>query len=371
MSATQEPLIMSTKAQSDKQALIEGLTPSELKMMYEHMVLIREYDERCFKLQRQGRIGFYAGSFGEEACQIGTVFALEDRDWVFSSYRQPGVALFRGVPLQSMINNLFGNSEDIVLGKQMPVHYTSRKHHFLSISSVIGTQIIQAAGCAIAAKVKKEDSVAMTYFGDGGTSSNDFHSGMNFAATFKAPCIFILVNNQFAISVPVNKQTGIENLSDKAKAYGMPGIQVDGNDILAVYKATKDAVERARKGEGPTFLELKTYRAGPHSSSDDPTRYRPQEETDKWLKRDPILLFKARLEEWGLWTEAFETEVRESAQEKLNAAIKYAESLPQPEWETLFTEVYSYIPQVLEDQKREILEHESGLTLTNEGEFPL
>jgi pyruvate dehydrogenase E1 component alpha subunit len=370
MSARQETVAMSTKVQHH-QKLPEGLTPSELKTIYEHMVLIREYDDRGFKLQRQGRIGFFAGSFGEEACQIGTAFAVEERDWIFSSYRQAGVALFRGVPMQEMYNNLFGNAEDIIEGKQMPVHYSSKKHHFLSISSVIGTQVIQGVGCAMAAKIKKEDTVVLTYFGDGGTSSNDFHSGMNFAATFKAPCIFVLVNNQYAISTAVQNQTACEVLADKAKAYGMPGIQVDGNDVLAVYKATKEATERARRGEGPTLLELKTYRAGPHSSSDDPTRYRSKEETEAWLKRDPLLLFRKQLQEFGLWDEAYEQEVRESIQNRISEAIKVAESLPQPEWGTLSTEVYSYTSQVLADQIEDILTNESGLELTNEGEFPL
>lgn len=361
---------MSTQAQQH-QKLPEGLTPEELRSMYEHMILTREYDDRCFKLQRQGRIGFYAGSFGEEACQIGTAFALEQKDWVFSSYRQPGVALYRGIILQDMVNNLFGNAGDMVMGRQMPVHYTGREQHFLSISSVIGTQIIEGVGCAMAAKIKKDDAVTITYFGDGATSSNDFHSGMNFAAAWKAPCIFVLVNNQYAISTPVCRQTGVETMADKAKAYGMPGVQVDGNDILAVYKATMEAAERARRGEGPTLLELKTYRAGPHSSSDDPTRYRDKEETERWLKRDPILLFQGQLKEMGLWTQTYEAEVRESIQERLAQAVKTAESLPQPEWETLFTDVYSYVPQALQAQREDILAHESGLELTNEGEFPL
>ncbi len=370
MSTTQETLTMSTKTEQFHK-LPEGLTPSDLKSMYEYMVLTREYDERGFKLQRQGRIGFYAGSLGEEACQIGTAFALEEKDWIFSSYRQPGVALFRGLPIQTMMDNLFGNADDTVEGKQMPVHYTDHAQHFLSISSVIGTQVIQGVGCAMAIKTKKDDAVVLTYFGDGGTSSNDFHSGMNFAATFKAPCIFILVNNQYAISVPVCKQTGVEVLADKAKAYGMPGIQVDGNDILAVYQATREAVARARRGEGPTLLELKTYRAGPHSSSDDPSRYRSKEETEQWLQRDPIKLLQDKLKAMGLWAEEFEQQVRENAQNKINEAVKVAESKPQPEWETLFHDVYSYMPQGLEAQMNDILTHESGLELTNEGEFPL
>lgn len=370
MSMTQDALIMTTKAEQHR-TYPEGLTAADLKAMYETMILTREYDDRFFKLQRQGRIGFYAGSFGEEACQIGTAFALEERDWIFSSYRQPGVALHRGVPLQLMVNNLFGNAEDTVQGKQMPIHYSAREHRFLSISSVIGTQVVQAAGCAMAARIKGEDTVTLAYFGDGGSSSNDFHSGMNFAAVFQAPCIFVLVNNQFAISTRVNRQTAVEVLADKAKAYGMPGIRVNGNDVIEVYAATKEAIARARRGDGPTLLELKTYRAGPHSSSDDPTRYRSKEEMEEWLKQDPVLLFRAYLQEMGLWTEAFESDVRESAQSKINLAVKQAESLPQPKWETLFEDVYSYVPESLADQRADILTHEKGLNLTNEGEFPL
>lgn len=367
---SQDMSTMTTKSRKPN-PLPMGLSGDDLKTMYEAMVLTREYDNRCFKLQRQGRIGFYAGSFGEEACQIGTVMATNPQDWIFSSYRQPGVAFLRGVPMQRMVDNLFGNCDDLVEGKQMPVHYTSREHHFLSISSVIGTQIIQGVGAAMAAKIRKEKSVILTYFGDGGTSSNDFHSGMNFAATFKAPCVFILVNNQYAISTCVAKQTGVETLADKAKAYGMPGIQVDGNDILAVYQATQEAVERARNGEGPTLLELKTYRAGPHSSSDDPTRYRSPAETEEWLKRDPIKVMKDHLINAGLWSEAFEAEAVEKAQATINEAIKIAESKPQPEWSTLATDVYSDVSQVLSQQMDDILAHESGLSLTNEGEFPL
>ncbi len=348
-----------------------GLSADELKAMYEGMVLTRAYDERGFKLQRQGRIGFYAGSFGEEATQIGTAFALEEKDWVFSSYRQPGVAFIRGVPLEVMANNLYGNSQDIVHGRQMPVHYTYRKAKFLSISSVIGTQIIQAVGCAMAARIKGDDAVAITYFGDGGTSSNDFHSGMTFAGSFKAPCVFVLVNNQYAISMPVARQSGCENMAEKASGYGMHGEQVDGNDILAVYAATKTAVERGRQGQGPTLLELKTYRTGPHSSSDDPSRYRDQAETDEWLKRDPIATFRARLEEFGLWNQAYEDELQTSVQERISNAVKQAEALPAPEWDTLFDDVYAEMPQTLQMQKADILAHEQDLDLSNEGEFPL
>lgn len=354
-----------------KQNIPHGLTVQDLRAMYKAMVLTRAYDERGFKLQRQGRIGFYAGSFGEEACQIGTAYATQPQDWIFSSYRQPGIALLRGVPMQTMMNNLFGNAEDVVQGRQMPVHYTGYDQHFLSVSSVIGTQVIQGVGCAMAARYKGDDAAVLTYMGDGGTSSNDFHSGMNFAGVFKAPVVFILVNNQFAISIPVSRQTACETLADKAVAYGMPGFQIDGNDILAVYGATKEAIERARAGEGPTLLELKTYRAGPHSSSDDPSRYRDQKVTDQWLERDPLAVFKAQLESFGVWAEDWHTEAEEDAKAMIAQAISHAEKIGEPDWTSLFNDVTVEKSQVLALQEQDILAHERGLDLKNEGAFPL
>jgi pyruvate dehydrogenase E1 component alpha subunit len=340
-----------------------------LKQMYEAMVLARVLDERCFKLQRQGRIGFYAGTAGEEACMVGTAMAQDSCDWVFSSYRQPSVALIKGMSLQSLFNNLFGNAEDIAKGRQMPIHYSDREHHFLSVSSVIGTQIIQGVGFAMASRIKQDRAVALTYFGDGATSANDFHSGMNFAATYKAPVVFVLVNNQFAISTPVTRQTGVCDLAEKAKAYGMPGVHVDGNDVLAVYTATRDAIERARAGEGPTLLELKTYRRGPHSSSDDPTRYRNTGEVEEWP--DPIAQFERRIEGCSFYSEAYKNQVSDLANAHISDAIEQAEKLPAPVWESVIEDVYEAIPPSLQRQADDIFAHEKHLELTNEGEFPL
>jgi pyruvate dehydrogenase E1 component alpha subunit len=347
------------------------LKEADVKRMYEGMISVRAYDERALKLQRSGRIGFCVTSFGEEATQIGTAAALDPTDWVFPSYRQYGVAMYRGVPLDVLTSHLYGNEDDVAKGRQMPAHYTFRDKYFVSISSVIGTQIIQAVGCGMAAKMRGDRTVSVTYFGDGATSSNDFHSGMNFAGVYKAPVLFFCVNNQYAISLPVSKQTAAKELHLKGEAYGVTGVRVDGNDVIAVYQATKAAAERARDGQGPTLLELLTYRAGSHSSSDDPNRYRSKEESEAWVQKDPIERMKRYLQQVGIWTPEYEEEVWESVRFRINKAITDEESKPQPAWETLFDNVYKDIPPHLQEQRDELMRKESGLTLTNEGEFPL
>lgn len=347
------------------------LKEADVKRMYEAMVAIRVYDERSLKLQRSGRIGFCVTSFGEEATQIGTAAALEPEDWIFPSYRQYGVAMYRGVPLHVLTAHLFGNEDDLVKGRQMPAHYSYAAKKFVSISSVIGTQIVQAVGCAMAAKIKKDRAVSVTYFGDGATSSSDFHSGMNFAGVYKAPVLFFCVNNQYAISLPVHKQTAAKELHMKGMAYGVPGVRVDGNDIIAVYQATKAAAERARDGDGPTLLELLTYRSGSHSSSDDPSRYRSKDESESWVKKDPIERMKRYLQQVGIWTEAYEEQVWEETRFRIGQAITEEENKPQPDWSTMFENVYAEMPENLREQRDELLKNESGLSLTNEGEFPL
>ncbi|MBY0372157.1 thiamine pyrophosphate-dependent dehydrogenase E1 component subunit alpha, partial [bacterium] len=281
-----------------------------LLKMYRNMALTRAFDERGMMLQRQGRIGFYVPSFGQEAIQTGTAAALEDQDWVFPSYREPGVFHYRGASMEAMLCNLWGNSGDTAKGRQMPVHYSFPEKRLFSVSSPIATQVIQAVGASIAGKKKKE--VAITYFGDGATSENDFHTGMTFAGVYKAPTIFICTNNQYAISVPLSRQCATPNLVQKAQGYGMPGAAVDGNDVLAVYAAAKEAVERARRGEGPSFIECVTLRMGPHSSSDDPTRYRDEALYQAWKKRDPIERFRQYLTEKKFWSDAEEAKLQEA-----------------------------------------------------------
>jgi pyruvate dehydrogenase E1 component alpha subunit len=347
-----------------------NLSDDQLKELYETMVKARIMDERGLALQRQGRIGFYLQALGQEASHIGSAAALLDSDWLFPAYRQPGIPILRGAPIDQIVCEWFGHEGDPSKGRQMPVHYSLRCINFVSISSPIGTQITHAAGAAMAAKIRKDDTVFMTYFGDGGTSSNDFHAGLNFAAVTKAPCVFICENNQWAISVPSHRQTGSETMAQKAVAYGMPGVRVDGNDILAVYRVCMEAVDRARKGEGPTMVETVTYRMASHSSSDDASRYRDQEEYERWKQRDPIQRFQKYLKRRKVWTEEWQTEIEETYKNELNAAIKRAEAAPKPSIESMFEGVYMNKTQQLAAQQEELLSLE-GPEAEDLGEFPL
>ena len=264
--------------------------------LYRHMVLMRRVDERLVLLQRQGRIGFHIGSLGEEAAVLGSAAALRDSDWIFPCYREFGAALWRGMPLESYLHAMFGDAEDPGKGRQMPDHYFCRAAKFGSISSPIGTQITQAVGFGWAAKMKEDPLVTLVYFGDGSTSSAEFHNGMNFAGVFGTPTVFFCRNNGWAISVPSERQTASASFADKGGAYGVPSIRCDGNDLFAVFKATRDAVARAASGAGPTLIEAVTYRMAGHSTSDDPKVYRQDEEVDAWRKKDPLVRLRSYLD---------------------------------------------------------------------------
>jgi pyruvate dehydrogenase E1 component alpha subunit len=331
-----------------------GLSEADLLRLYETMVRTRVLDEKMMNLQRSGRIGFYVPCMGQEATHIGAAFALEEDDWIFPHYRDTGIPLLRGIETQAIINQLYGNGEDNTKGRQMPNHFSFKDIHFTSISSPLATQIVQAAGAAYAAKIKKDGRVIMTSFGDGCTSENDFHAGLNFAGVHALPIVFLCENNQWAISVPVSLQTGSENFAVKAEAYGFEGEMVDGNDVLAVYKTMKEAVDKARRGGGPTLIEAVTYRMGPHSTSDDPSRYTPKGELAKWAAKDPIKRFRAYLEKVGLWDEEKEKTLRKSAEEEVNKAIKHAESVERPDPDTLFDDVYAELPEILQEQREEM-----------------
>ncbi len=348
-----------------------GLSEADIKRMYEGMVMVRAYDERQKKLQRSGRIGFCVTSTGEEAVQIGTAAALEPADWIYPYYRQYGMLMYRGASLDVLANHLFGNTTDLAKGRQMPAHYTHKETNFVSFSSVIGTHLTHAVGTAMAAQYKGDDVVVATYIGDGGTSSNDFHAALTFAGVRKAPVVFFIVNNQYAISLPVEKQCAAESLHTKGAGYGIPAIRVDGNDIIAVYQAAQEAYARARRGEGPTLVELLTYRAGPHSSSDDPSRYRSQEEMDEWNAKDPLERCKRFMQQLGIWTEAYETQLWESIREKMVEFTNAAEKIDEPSWETMFDDVYAELPDALRRQRDELIATESEFPRDNEGEFPL
>jgi len=365
--------ILTKDGKTAKKAKVPDLDDERLRAMYAKMVLTRVLDERGMNLQRQGRIGFYLPSRGEEGLQIGCAFALEKDDWVFASYRIPGLALARGAKVETLFHQIYGTKEDVCLGRQMPVHYSLRPANFVSISSPIGTRIPQAAGAAMAMKYRGDKNVSVGFFGDGGTSSDGFHLGMNFGAVYEAPVVFFCQNNQWAISVPFEKQTKSETVAIKAKAYGMPGVRVDGNDVLAVYQVMKEAVDRARDGGGPTLIEALTFRMGPHSSSDDPTRYRPGEEVSEWEKKDPLHRFREFLSRKGLWDEAFEEECVGKAREEVSAAVKAAEAAEPPPVASMFEGVYAELHPELGLQKEGLLrlEEEGRLTGKDEGFFPL
>ena len=326
----------------------------ELRRLYRLMVLTRNLDARGIQLQRQGRIGFYVGCLGQEAAHIGSAYALKPADWVFPAYREIGAMLARGITLNQLLNQYFANSEDLQKGRQLTNLFGVKTANYVTGSAPIATQLPHAVGVALAAKLRRDSIVTLTYFGDGGTSENDFHTGMNFAGVFKTPTIFFCQNNHWAISTPVERQTASQTIAIKAQAYGFDGVRVDGNDILAVYRTTRDAVEKARGGGGPTLIEAVTYRMGPHSSSDDPKRYRTDEELAEWLKRDPLIRFRKYLEKKHLWTEADEKKAQDETSREIDDAIQHAEKLPRPALETLFTDVYADMPWNLQEQLREL-----------------
>lgn len=346
--------ILSVDGTADK-ALEPKIPDDGLVLMYRTMVLNRLLDERMLTLQRQGRIGFYLTSTGEEATHVASAYAMKKTDWIFPAYREPGAALIRGFDLHRYICQLFGNADDTLKGRQMPNHFSAREVGFVSISSPTGTQIPQAVGAAWAAKIRGDDMVALTFFGEGTTSQGDFHTALNFAGVFKVPVIFFCRNNQYAISVPSKIQTAAKSIAVKAVAYGIEGIQVDGNDVLAIYEATRRARERARKGEGPTLIEGLTYRRGAHSSSDDPRRYREDAEVEAWVKKDPIDRLRRYMERRGIWDAKADDAYRVDTAAAIAAALEKAEKVGPPPLESLFEDVFARIPAHLERQKSEYL----------------
>src|SRR5881396_3312985 len=281
-------------------ALEPRLSPAELKSLYRAMLLGRRFDERMVRLQRQGRIGTFAPIKGQEASQLGSVFTLRATDWMVPSFRETAAMIWRGWPLEKILLFFAGYVEG---GQPAP------DQHDLPITIPVGTQLPHAVGLAYAAQYKGDDAVVMVYFGDGATSEGDFHEALNFAGVWHVPVVFVCQNNQWAISVPLKKQTHSKTIAQKALGYGLPGIQVDGNDVLAVYAAAREAVERARAGEGPTLIESVTYRLGVHTTADDPTKYRTQEEVTAWEQKDPLTRFRAYLEKRNLLEEVALLEV--------------------------------------------------------------
>ncbi len=322
--------------------------------MYRVMVLNRRIDERMTRLQRQGRIGFHIGSTGEEASIVGSAIAVRETDWILPCYRELAAALIRGLPLYDFFCQMYGNDDDVIRGRQMPNHYSFREKRYGSISSPVGTQIPQAVGLAMGLKIQKKDDIVLAYFGDGATSGGDFHVAANFAGVFQAPIVLLCRNNQWAISMPGEMQTASESIAIKAQAYGYEGFRVDGNDVLAVYEATRKAAERARSGAGPTLIEAVTYRQGAHSTSDDPRAYRDDDEVKKWAERDPLRRMRIFLQRRKLWDDDKDSELVESFDLEIAQTLKKAESVGPPSPDTIFEDVFDSIPWHLEEQRQEL-----------------
>jgi pyruvate dehydrogenase E1 component alpha subunit len=323
--------------------------------MYREMKRVRLLDQRMVMLQRQGRVGFYGACTGQEATVVGTALAARPDDWIFPALRENAVMLVRGFPLASFIAQIYGNSRDPLKGRQMPAHVSSRSVHHVSWSSCVGTQIPHAVGAAWAAKLKKDDVVTIGFLGDGATSEADFHSAMNFAGVFQVPTVLVCQNNHWAISVPVAKQTASATLAVKARSYGVHGVRADGNDVIAVHQVISEALQRARCGDGPTFVELLTYRIAPHSTSDDPSRYRSNDEVDAWMAKDPIDRLFRYLSLRGSITVEGDQKFEQETLEEIRQAIEEVEPFGPPDRASLFEDVYAALPWHLVEE-REALE---------------
>lgn len=324
------------------EAAVPALTDEQLQELMRRMVYTRILDQRCISLNRQGRLGFYAPTSGQEASQLASQFALNKEDFILPGYRDVPQLIWHGLPLYQAFLFSRGHFQ----GNRIPEDV-----NVLSPQIIIGAQYVQAAGVALGLKKNGAKAVAVTYTGDGGASQGDFYEGINFAGAFNAPAIFIVQNNRFAISTPVEKQSAAKTIAQKAVAAGIPGIQVDGMDPLAVYAAVHDARERAVNGGGPSLIETLTYRYGPHTmAGDDPTRYRTSELDNEWEKKDPLVRFRRFLEGKGLWSEENENETIEKAKEDIKAAIKKADAAPKQKVTDLISIMYEKMPVNLKEQ---------------------
>lgn len=321
------------------------LKPNEIKRIYESMVLSRVYDERAFKMQRGGRIGTFASLRGQEAIHVGAALAAKDSDWIVPSFRCEGVYITKGYPIMH-IYQVWGGDER---GYNCP-----KTANVLPFEITVGTQMLHACGIGWGAKIKKDNIGVLTFFGDGGTSEGDFHEAMNFAGVFKLPVVFICQNNQWAISLPREKQTASKTLAQKAIAYGFKGMQVDGNDVFSVYLAVKDALDCARKGKGPSMIECITYRMSDHTTADDASRYRTKAEVKRWEKKDPIeRLAKYMLKKKIVDLEFF-VQIKKKVDEKVDEAVKKYERLPSPNPEDILNYTFENKTEELEDQMKEL-----------------
>jgi len=306
--------------------------------MYKYMLFARALDAKMLSLQRQGRMATYAPLIGEEATQIGSAYALRNQDVFVPNFRQHGVFLVRNFPLENFFTYWKGYEE----GGKVPENFNGT-----AVAVPVATQVPHAAGIAFALKYKNKDAVVIAYVGDGGTSEGDFYEALNFAGVWKAPLVTIIENNQWAISVPRSKQTMAQTLAQKAIAAGIKGMQVDGNDVIAVYKATADAIANIKNG--PTLIECVTYRMSMHTTADDPTKYRSDDEVAEWQSKDPIARVKAYLTRKHLWSDEMEKQTTDEQIKKIDAAVDKAEQF-KPDPASMFENVYSFMPDQLKEE---------------------
>jgi pyruvate dehydrogenase E1 component alpha subunit len=339
------------------EAALAGLDRGLARRLFDGMLRIRVIDARMMALQRQGRIGFYGEALGQEAAVIGSAAASRPEDWIVPALREAGVGLYRGMTLDSYIAQIFGNAEDPTKGRQMPCHPCDRERHYVVMSSCVSTQIPHAVGVAMAMKITGDrGKVCFGFMGDGGTSQGDFHVALNFAGVMKSPCVLICQNNQWAISTPGNIQTAAPTIATKGAGYGVEAIRADGNDVLAVYHAVSYAADKARRGDGPTFVELLTYRVGAHSSSDDPSRYRDESVTEIWRsQRDPIRRFEIYLARRGWLAEGERAALADRIEAEVRDTIGRQEAVGAPALETLFEDVFEEPTPRLREQLAELV----------------
>ncbi len=334
------------------EAALAGFDRALARRLFEAMLRIRVTDARMMALQRQGRISFYGEAMGQEAAVVGSAAASKPDDWIVPALREAGVGLFRGMTLDSYIAQIYGNAADVSKGRQMPCHPCDADRHYVVMSSCVSTQVPHAVGIAMAMKIKGDKGkVCFGYMGDGGTSEGDFHVALNFAGVTKAPVVLICQNNQWAISTPGKLQTASETIAIKGLGYGVEALRADGNDVFAVHEAVSYAAEKARRGDGPTFIELLTYRVSAHSTSDDPSRYRDESVTEVWRnQKDPLRRMELFLTKRG-WLAAGEREaLATEIEHAVRDSIAKNEATPPPARETLIEDVYEHPPWHLREQ---------------------
>mgnify|MGYP000215225257 CR=1 FL=1 len=331
-------------------ALEPEISRERLLELYRAMLLGRRFDERMLDLQRQGRIGTFPPIKGQEAAQMGSIVHLKENDWLVPAFRETAAEIWRGRSLESVLLYYNGFNEGTII----PDHQKD-----LPMAVPVGSQILHATGVGYAAKYRNRGDIVMTYFGDGATSEGDFHEGLNCAAVYQVPVVFICQNNQWAISIPLKQQTRSGTIAQKALAYGMPGIQVDGNDVLAVYAATAEAVERARNGGGPTLIECVTYRVMMHTTADDPKRYRSEEEVEQWRQKCPISRFEGYLRQKGFLDDAGCAEIESAVLDQIQTAIHKAEQQMAGPCDPLemFDHVFESLPAPIARQKEEVTKY--------------